>query len=321
MRRILVAAVSTVLFITGLLATPVLAATSTWHIQVGSVLNFPDGRFGNAFYPARIAAHAGDKVAFTLTSPHTVTFNRPDNAPLPALFPPSSGTALTAKGQFVNSGFNPATFVPGTVFALTLGNALPPGRYQFICALHLGMRGAIDVVPAAAELPKTNADYAAEASRQIARDLAAVNHVADKIGDKAARDSLTVFVGAGTKRVTNLRFFPSSITVKVGQSVTFLKTHDPTEPHTVTFGMTPTTPPFNEFAPSGGPPFVFTGSNLISTGAMLTEKQYDFYIAGALGVPAAVDRTTVKFTAPGKYTYVCLIHDDVGMKATVNVEP
>ena len=320
MRRILIAAVSMALCITGLLATPVLAATTTWHVQVGSVLDFPDGRFGNAFYPGRIAAHAGDTVAFAVTSPHTVTFNRPGNMPLFAFFVPPGGTTksatLSAKGQFVNTGFDPATFAPYT-FTLTLGGTLPPGRYEYICALHLGMRGAIDVLPAAAQLPKSDADYAAERSREIARDSNSANRVADKISDKAAHEPLTVYAGAGTKRVTSLRFFPSSITVKVGQSVTFLKNHDPSEPHTVTFG----TEPANIFAPQGGPPFTFTGSNSISTGALLTKKQYDFYIAGAIGVPVAVDRATFTFTTAGTYTYICGIHDDVGMRGTVTVLP
>ena len=320
MRTVLIVAISTALAVTTILTTPALAAAQTWHIQVGSVLNFPAGQFGNAFYPSQIAAHAGDTVAFDVTSPHTVTFNRPDNLPLFGFFVPPGGTTTSAtlntKGQFVNTGFDPVSFAPYT-FTLTLGGALPQGRYEFICALHLGMRGAIDVLPAAAPLPKTDADYAAERSKEIARDLITANHVGDKISDKAAQTPLTVYAGAGTKRVTDLRFFPSVITVHAGQSITFLKTHDPTEPHTVTFG----TEPANPFAPQGGPPFTFTGSNSISTGVLLTKKQYDFYIAGAIGVPVAVDKATITFTTPGTYTYICAIHDDVGMRATVTVLP
>jgi plastocyanin len=320
MRTILIVGVSAALALTTILTTPALAASQTWHIQVGSILDFPAGHFGNAFYPSQIAAHAGDTIDFGVTSPHTVTFNRPDNTPLFAFFVPPGGTTtsatLSAKGQFVNTGFDPVSFAPYT-FTLTLGNALQPGRYEFICALHLGMRGAIDVLPTAARLSKTDADYAAEGSQEIARDFDSANHVGDKISDKAAHEPLTVYAGAGTKRVTDLRFFPSSITIHAGQSITFLKTHDPTEPHTVTFGAEPANP----FAPQGGPPFTFTGSNSISTGALLTEKQYDFYIAGAIGVPVAVAKATITFTTAGTYTYICTIHDDVGMRGTVTVLP
>src|SRR2546428_4706066 len=314
MRTILIVAISAALALTTILTTPALAAAQTWHIQVGSILDFPAGHFGNAFYPSQIAAHAGDTVDFGVTSPHTVTFNRPDNTPLFAFFVPPGGTTtsatLSAKGQFVNTGFDPVSFAPYT-FTLTLGSALPQGRYEFICALHLGMRGAIDVLPAGAQLPKSDADYAAERSREITRDSNSANHVGDKIGDKAGHKPLTVYAGAGTKRVTDLRFFPSSITVHAGQSITFLKTHDPTEPHTVTFG----TEPANIFAPQGGPPFTFTGSNSISTGVLLTKKQYDFYIGGAIGVPGAGDKAPIAFTTAGTYTHIFAVHDDVGMRA------
>ena len=320
MRTILTAAVAAALALTTIMTTPAFAASQTWHVQVGSVLDFPAGHFGNAFYPSRIAAHAGDTVAFGVTSPHTVTFNRPDNMPLFAFFVAPGGTTtsatLGAKGQFVNTGFDPASFAPYT-FTLTLGSGLAPGRYEFICALHIGMRGSIDVLPAAARLPKTDADYAAERSREIARDLNTANRVGDTIGDKAIHEPLTVYAGAGTKRVSDLRFFPSSITIHAGQSITFLKTHDPTEPHTVTLG----TEPPNPFAPLNGPPFTFTGSNSISTGALLTKKQYEFYIGGAIGVPVQVDRATITFTTAGTYTYICAIHDDVGMRGTVTVLP
>ena len=321
MRRVLAAAVSAALAVTALLATPVAAGTAhTWHVQVGAggVTNGAfDGRSGNAFYPGRIAAHPGDTVVFTLTSPHTVTFNRPANTPLPALFPPAGGTTLNAKGQFVNSGFDPAHFFPGITFTLTLGNSLPPGRYAYICALHLFMHGVIDVVPADAALPKTDADIAAAASRQIARDLESASDAAERALDRAEDRPLTVFVGAGTRRVTNLRFFPASITVHVGQSITFRKTMDPTEPHTVTFG----TAPANDFAPAGGPPFTWDGTHPISTGAMLTQRQFDFYIASALGVPGAMTTATIKFTKAGTFKYICAIHDEAGMVASVTVLP
>jgi plastocyanin len=317
MRRILVAVIVTTVATTALFVTPALAASTTWQVQVGAAgisAGALDGRFGNAFYPARIAAHTGDKIAFNITSPHTVTFNRPADTPLPALFAPAGGTLLGSRGQFLNSGFNPEAFAPYT-FTVALGASLPPGRYLYICALHLGMRGEIDIVPGSVTLPKR--DLAAEASRQIASDLAAATKAADKANEWVEDHPRTVLLGAGTRRATNLRFFPSTITIKAGQTITFLKTKDPTEPHTATFG----TEPPNPFAPAGGPPFTFDGTNSVSTGAMVTQHQYDFYIAAALGVPSAMTRTTITFTKPGTYRYICAIHDDAGMVATVVVTP
>ena len=58
---------------------------------------------------------------------------------------------------------------------------------------------------------------------------------------------------------------------------------------------------------------------------LLTKKQYDFYIGGAIGVPVQVDKDTITFTTtsttPVTYTYICAIHDDVGMRGTVTVLP
>src|SRR2546425_1367861 len=314
MRRILVSVVSTALAVTALLASPAMASTATWTVVAGSggVTNGVfDGRAGNAFYPGMLAAHAGDKIAFNVTSPHTVTFNRLPGTPLPALFGPPSGFALNAKGQFLNSGFNPVAFQPYT-FTVTLGNSLPPGRYEYICALHLGMHGVIEIVPSSVVLPQTDLD--AERSRQMAHDLATAARAADKANEWVEDHPLTVFAGAGTRRVTNLRFFPSTITIQAGQSITFLKTKDPTAPPTATFGGEP----LNPFGPTA-PPFVVPGSGPVSTGAMVTQRQYDFYIASSLGVPSAVTSATIKFTTPGTYHYICTIHDEAGMRGTVIV--
>ncbi|HEV8469942.1 MAG TPA: plastocyanin/azurin family copper-binding protein [Candidatus Limnocylindria bacterium] len=316
MRTVFVAAACAALVVTAMFSTTAFAVSAhTWQIQVGSVGitgGAFDGRSGNAFYPGKIAAHAGDTVAFNFTGPHTVTFNRPDGTPVLALFPPAGGTALNTPGQFVNSGF-----VPAGTFALTLGASLPAGSYKFICSLHLGMKGVIEVLPASANLPKTDADYAAEASREVARDLQSATEAAERAGKWVGDHPRTVLAGAGTRRVTNLRFYPSTITIHAGESIMFLKTKDPTEPHTATFG----TEPANPFAPAGGPPFVFSGSNSVSTGAMLTKKQYAFYIGGAIGVPSAVRRDEIKFTTPGTYQYICAFHDEAGMRATVVVLP
>src|SRR5437660_5741770 len=103
------------------------------------------------------------------------------------------------------------------------------------------MREMVDVRPAGATLPKTDADYLAIAQAQITRDLAAL----DRINTEATENfededgSPTVLVGAGNKRVSNIRFYPASVTIRVGQSITFLKTHDASEPHTVRSRLRP----------------------------------------------------------------------------------
>src|SRR5207244_8474431 len=108
----------------------------------------------------------------------------------------------------------------------------------------------IDALPLSQAPPKSRAQYDASAQREIARDLDTLADLAAK-ANKRDEDGPIVLAGAGDKRVSNLRFFPATINVRVGQTVTFLKTKDPTEPHTVTFG-TESPDPFIQLLPSGG---------------------------------------------------------------------
>jgi len=124
-----------------------------------------------------------------------------------------------------------------------------------------------------------------------------------------------VLVGVGNKRVTNLRFFPAAITVHVGQTITFLKTHDPTEPHTVTFGAEPQGPP----VAGGGS--TYSGTENLSSGLMTTRAQYAFYQLAGTPLPVALTKYRVTFTASGDFSYLCTIHDGIGMKGTVHVVP
>ena len=70
-----------------------------------------------------------------------------------------------------------------------------------------------------------------------------------------------------------------SITIKVGQTVRFVKTHDPTEPHTVTFG--PESPdPLIQLLPSGGNAYDGTGTT--NSGLLSTRRQFAYFqLAGS----------------------------------------
>jgi plastocyanin len=232
------------------------------------------------------------------------------------VFAPSGGTTLADPAATLNSGF--IGFPPGP-FTVTFASTLPAGRYKFICALHLGMSETIDVMPAGADLPKTDADYAAIAQAHLTRDLATVERV-----NAAATEDLqdedgnpTVLAGVGTKRVSNLRFYPASITIRVGQTITFLKTQDPTEPHTVSFNIPDGLPMIGEFIPSGGPSF--DGKGFANSGFMSTEKQYAYFQLNGTPLPVALTKYSLTFTKAGDFKYVCAIHDDAGMTGVVHV--
>jgi plastocyanin len=326
MRRFMTSAVAAALAITASFSSPSLASTpNTWHVQGGSIAfdaSGPSGG-GNRFYPSEVSIHAGDNIVFSPIGPHTVTFNRPP-LPLFALFAPINATptagTISSPSVPVSSGF--IGTAPGDTYTLTFAATLSPGRYFVICGLHLGMTETINVLPSSAALPKTDAQYTAIAQREIARDLATTAEIAsdglenDEDGGEDEDGAPTVFVGLGNHRVTNLRFFPQSITVHVGQTVRFLKTKDPTEPHTVTFGAEPADPIAQLMARGGS---TYSGTEDLSSGFMSTRAQFAFYHLAGLPLPVALTRYRLTFTRVGDFQYFCAIHDEVGMRGIVHV--
>jgi plastocyanin len=317
--RIASLALAAALSVTGLFASPALAASAhTWGVQAGSVAFGSTGPVGvgNRFYPAAVSIHQGDSIAFSVVGAHLLAVNRPAG-PIFALFgAPLSAATLTSPTQSVNTSIlgeaGPATFT------LTFASTLPAGRYKVICGLHVGMTETVDVRPADQALPKDDAQYAAEAQKEITKDLDAVADIAakaNKVADNGSKP--TVWVGAGNKRVSNLRFFPASITIRAGQTISFVKTHDPTEPHTVTFG--PENPdPIAQLIPSGGN--TYNGTGTVNSGFLSTRRQFSYYQLA--GTPLTqVTTFDVKFTAAGTYSYICELHDELGMVGQVIVNP
>jgi plastocyanin len=321
MRRIMAAAISAALSVTALFASPALASGDTWHVQAG-YLSFdgsgPSGG-GNRFYPAAVSIHQGDSVQFAMMGAHTITLNRPAG-PLFILFgpinaSPTAGTATTP-GVPVNSGIIGDSPVP-TSFTLTFASTLPAGTYHVICGLHIGMSETVNVLPAGATLPSTDADYAAARDAQLAADRAAQAEALSEATESGDEDGgATVLAGIGTKRTTALRFFPASITVHVGEKVTFLKTQDPTEPHTVTFGEEPADQ-LAQLLPRGGN--TYSGTENISSGFLSTKAQDQYYQLAGTPLPVGLLKYKVTFTKVGDWTYICAIHDVIGMRGVVHV--
>lgn len=313
-------AATVVLSITGVLTSPALATTAhTWQVQAGGPPRF-DGNgvrgAGNQFYPGHIAIHQGDSIKFSPFGPHTVTFNRPPG-PVFTLFAPFGGTTLADPDKSLNSGI---IFGPPATFTVTFASTLPAGLYKFICGLHPGMSEMVDVLPAGAALPRGDADYAAIAQAEITRDLAALDRINAEATENAEDedDGVTVLAGAGNTRVSNIRFFPASVTIHVGQSITFLKTHDPTEPHTVTFGPEPADE-FLALLARGGSTYGGGATEQASSGFMSTRAGYDYYQLAGTPLPVALTKYRLTFTKAGDFKYICAIHDGAGMVGIVHV--
>jgi plastocyanin len=122
----------------------------------------------------------------------------------------------------------------------------------------------------------------------------------------------TVNMGASTPHTDVLTFAPSPRNVKSGDQVTFV--NNSTAPHTASFGgpLVPTIPTAgNVVQPQPGPsPQALAQDTYLNTG-WLPPKTKD-------GPPLAARSYTYSVPAPGKYTYVCVLHVPSGMAAEID---
>jgi plastocyanin len=304
-----------------MIATPARASTpQTFHVTLGAA-NADMSLMGMAFYPADFTVHQGDVLVFTddLIEPHTVTFgvSGPIGNPFAFIAPQN----LTGPGIGTYSGnmiLNSGILVLGGPFGNSLAATIDvgPGTYAFRCVIHPLMTGTVTVVPDGQPLPKTDAQYQRIAHRQMRADLAVAGEIREA-SIEAAEDAadlggtgIEVAVGGGNGVSTVMRFFPSDLTVHVGDTVTFVN-RDPFTPHTVTFGLEPPggieglVPPANRTVPFSDPT-AYDGSFNLNSGFLLSIFPWG-------------NTFSVTFTAPGTYPYVCGLHDRMGMKGSVTV--
>lgn len=365
-------------------AAPVVATTGPATVTADMPSAAPAGRLWsfNDFFPRTVTVRTGTDLQFINQGFHTFTVlpvgatPRPDwrtngvgkddtddttlnpNGTTKSEFnvPALSPTSLTCGSPAAPCDFNGsstvssgAPFGPPGPFVVHVSAA--PGLYFFVCRVHAGMSGKLNVVAADAAVPSAAA-VRASVAEQIKHDLAGA-WIADR---KANRDAITenkdgsttLHVTAGTSsadgRVALLEYFPRNLDAKSGDKVVFTPT-SPNEPHTVTFpgdlgtemiayceaGSVdiPFGPP--AFNCNGGPPdeIEFGGGNGISlvTAPGPTGTVSD---SGIIGPHQLTQRIGARSTdilntwtislagaAPGTYTYVCQIHD--GMEATITV--
>ena len=174
------------------------------------------------------------------------------------------------------------------------------------------------------------------------RILAANNRIAGS-GKLAASSGVSVaanaHVTAGVGEITSttggvqtssrVRFMKEKLVVHVGDTVEW-DNHDPQEPHTMTFGP----PPANIFAPSpnvtvdpdGGLHAVLNSPSDSAHSGFILQP-----LADQPGLPVnsnpdnaiATNPTIfrITFKGPGKYSYICVLHDNLGMEGEVLVLP
>lgn len=313
-----------------------------------------------AFYPKQATVHVGETVTWQFHGFHTATFpgtmtpypfvvplgtsaqpatndaaGKPfwwgGKAPVLSISPmsvqPQGGGAISSAADVRSSGLlriltAGPTSQPPAPYTLTFTK---PGLYRYLCAVHPGMKGVIRVLPKKKAKAPSPAAQTAKELRQTVTDLTALNA-------ELPPNSLEVFVGAG-KNASGAEiaaFFPKSLTVPVGSTVTF-QNNDETDIHTVTFGpadlrtqieksfaapqgMDVLINPLGAFASEPpGAPLTYDGTN----------HGNGYFGSGILqppGAPAAAGPSAfaVTFTKPGTYDYECVIH--AGMDGTIVVK-
>jgi plastocyanin len=293
----------------------------------------------NAYFPQKVTIHVGDTVSFIRgMMPHTIDIPPVGGKDLPLIVPgapavinDAAGNPFWYSGKLPSLGLNPALLAPGPMnvsyngtarvdSGFYLGKGAAPafnvtftkaGVFKVFCDVHYGMTGTVVVLPKSKPLPTAAQDKAALRA-QVMADLKAL-----KAAAKIKPPKNTVSVGSSGPGGSELfAMFPATLHVKVGTVVTFSMSADTREVHTVTFGskayltqllggfLAIPGPTEQGLYPSDPPalgPITLSptshGNGFASVGGLDRDPTTPFG-------PSA----QVKFTAPGTYLYVCLIH-------------
>ena len=282
---------------------------------------------GNAYTPGDVTVLVGDSVRFTIASdePHSITFgNGPAGVPPPnwpaagfagTVPAPPATAALTA--TYDGTGFlNTEVIFKGSTATVTFTS---PGSFGFICVIHPGMAGTVNVVASGATTTQADADAKAALTRNAL--LGAVDGLAQsttaqvkqtKRSDGTSRWDIFANAmqppspqpGGGTGFLELLQFVPPSLKIGAGDTVKWTAT----APHTVTFpaaGQDPAT--IHPFTAPATTKSVYDGKSLFNSALLAT---------GAPGVPSTYELT---FPTPGTYNYVCALHQFLGQTGRIVV--
>jgi plastocyanin len=306
----------------------------------------------NAFFPRTTTVHVGDTVAFAPSGFHNVDLPARGGRPSDFIIPGAAASGVTdaAGTPFWFNGqptFGPNPAVLQSFFgksvkysgAKGVGSGLPlaakpkpfkvtfgrAGTFSYYCDIHPGMKGTVRVVPKSRAVPSAKSDAAA-----VARQLAAVTKSAKALqATKPAAN--TVALGAADRNgVEVFKFFPDTANVAVGTTLTFQMSPRSFEGHTATTGPGDAEKEPNSYlgklaASFQGvsiDPIALYPSDAPGSPSAVTPTAHGngFWNSGILDSDAASPQPaagSVRFDAPGTYTFYCLIHPF--MKATVNV--
>jgi plastocyanin len=310
----------------------------------------------NDFFRHKVAIHKDDSVSFQIRGFHNVYFPKKGGKSRELIVPDPSGTKYSGLNDAAGAPmwFDGAVtrfivdpigaFPSGTTTydgskalgsGLPLGDAPPEpytvkftkkGSFTYYCTVHPGMKGQVSVLPKSAKIPTAKQDEKA-AKKQLARDVKLAKEL-----DRKKVAPLTIRGGSDKPPVNHLRFYPSNLQVKAGQTITFEVNPKNQEPHTLSIGSQEflTQVLQNQIVPdmSTNPPtVVFDGRALLPSDPPPGGKKpmsFDgashggFFSTGVLGAGTSkAGSMQFKITKAGQYHYICLIHPEMSGTITV----
>jgi plastocyanin len=299
----------------------------------------------NNFFIHKVTINQGDSVKFVNVGFHNVDFPAKHGKPLPLLVTGTIATGINDaagnpfwfNGHVPNLNLNTVLLRPTNTATYDgtqrVVSGLPPvqpkplkvtftkvGKYTYFCDIHPGMTGQVVVLPKKSKAPTAKQDAKALA-KQVADALATAKRLS-KI--KPPKNNVSLG-SAGPNGVEDFAMFPKKLTVKSGTVVKFSMTKQSLEVHSATFADSASfltnlakgfeTPAF----PAEG---VYPSDPVQPIALDTTSHSNGFGNTGLLDAVKATPLPTsgqVKFTAPGTYNFICLIHPF--MQGQVVVKP
>ena len=325
-------------------------APQTYTVLVGAE-NAHRGIDVMAFFPSSVTIHVGDSIHWIQNSNeiHTVTFlggSTPPplllpatllglpEVPSPLVFNPGAVNqtptgALGDTTTFVNSGLMGHEAGQYGSFDLTFTAA---GTYSYECLVHGAMMSGTITAVAPKLRIASPCQVRARAYWQIARQMAqapavlreAVRQI--KPPTRNPDGTLTHYVGLGFGKgqIDLMRFFPSKLLVRPGDTVVWEMTPFSDAPHTVTFfNDQPDTGLVIPVAQSSGPPVLYINpAALFPYPPAAALSRSGAYNSGLLlPVPGTTYSLKIGDMTPGPLRYQCQLHDTSGMKGALIVLP
>ena len=325
----------------GFAQTTTVAAPQTYTVVVGAE-DVTRGIDLEAFFPATLTVHVGDKVHWVQNSNenHTVTFMAgaktlpspivpaPADAQSPLMLNPQVALPVAP----ARSLYNGSTFANSGLMGLAPGQApefnlifTRPGTYEYLCLIHgKTMSGKIIVVSASQDIPSPS-EVTAEANNEMTDLWTQAGQVmldaqkSIKPTTKNYDGTLTHYISVGYSegQVDLLSFFPPHIVVHPGDTVEWSLSTSNTALHTVTFmNGNPDYPLIVPQPQPNGPPLLLLNVQALTpmnVGRPLTRG--GVYSSGLMdpSQPATQTYSLKISNISGYISYECLVHNASGM--------